>query len=133
MAVGSLGNIVFTVSDSRIMTMSDIKTSGSASYGKHQRHGGDTLLEFVGNDASSYTFNMRLAAQLGVDVESEIEKIESAKRKGTQLKLVIGKKVVGRYRWVIQKYSANYTAFDREGRPILADVSITLAEYCKWK
>ena len=133
MAVGSLGNIIFTVSDSRIMTMSDIKTSGSSTYGKHQRHGSSTLLEFVGNDASSLTFNMRLAAQLGVDVESEIEEIEEATRKGTIMKLVIGKRVIGRYRWVIQKYSVSYSAHDRNGHPIIADVSITLSEYLKWK
>lgn len=133
MVVGSLGGIVFTVSDDKIMTMSNIKVSGSASYGKHQRHSGSTLLEFTGNDADTLTFNMTLAAQLGVDVESEIAKIEAAKRSGSTLKLVIGKKVYGRYRWVIQKYSASYSAFDREGKPILADVSITLAEYLKWK
>ncbi|MDE6727914.1 MAG: phage tail protein [Oscillospiraceae bacterium] len=131
MTVGSLGGIVFTVSDSKIMTMNNVKTSGSASYGKHQRHGGDTLLEFVSNDASSFTFNMTLAAQLGVNVASEIDKLESAKRKGTLLKLVIGKKVIGRYRWVIQKYTASYSAYDRDGYPIIADVSITLSEYLK--
>lgn len=133
MVVGSLGGIVFTVSDSKIMTMNNVKVSGFASYGKHQRHGGDTLLEFVGNDAGSFTFDITLAAQLGVDVESEIEKIEEAKQNGTILKLVIGKKVYGRYRWVIQKYSVSYKAYDRAGNPILADVSITLAEYLKWK
>lgn len=133
MAVGSLGGIVFTVSDSKIMTMNNIKVIGSASYGKHQRHSGGTLLEFTGNDADTLTFNMTLAAQLGVDVENEIAKIEAAKRSGTILKLVIGKKTYGRYRWVIQKYSVSYSAFDREGKPILADVSITLAEYLKWK
>lgn len=133
MVAGSLGGIVFTVSDDKIMTMSNVKVSGSASYGKHRRHSGSTLLEFTGNDADTLTFNMTLAAQLGVDVESEIAKIAQAQRTGEILKLVIGKKVYGQYRWVIQKYSASYSAFDREGKPILADVSITLAEYLKWK
>lgn len=131
MTVGSLGGIVFTVSDSQIMTIDNVKKSGSASYGKHQRHGGDTLLEFVGNDPSVFTFTMTLAAQLGVNVESEIAKIEKAKRKGTILKLVLGKKVYGAYRWVIQKYSASYSAYDRAGNPILAEVSVTLSEYLK--
>lgn len=131
MTIGSLGGIVFEVSQSQILTINNVKQSGSASYGKLQRHGGDTLLEFVGNDAGTTTFSMTLATQLGVDVEDVIEEIESAKRKGKLLKFVLGKKVIGRYRWVIQKYSANYTAFDRAGKPIIADVQITLNEYLK--
>lgn len=131
MVIGSLGGIVFTVSSEKIMTINNIKVSGSANFGKHQRHGGNTLLEYVGNDADTLSFDIKLAAQLGVDVEQEIDKIADAQRSGEALKLVIGKKVYGRYRWVIEKWSASYSAFDKNGKPILANVSLTLNEYLK--
>lgn len=129
--VGSLGGIIFTVSSDKIMTMSNIKTSGTANYGKHQRVSGNTLLEYTGNDADTLSFDIKLAAQLGVDIEKELDKIAAAQRSGEVLKLVIGKKAYGRYRWVIEKYSATYTAFGKDGKPILADVSLTLGEYLK--
>ncbi len=131
MTVGSLGGIVFTVSPNRIETVDGFKQSGSANYGKHQRHGGDTLLEFVGRDADTISFNMLLAAQLGVDVEAEIAKIVSAEQSGEALRFVIGKKILGRYRWVITKHTVTYKQLDREQRLILAEVSVQLTEYLK--
>lgn len=131
MTVGSLGNIVFSVSANTIETLSNLKQSGSARYGKHQRHCADTLLEFVGRDPDSISFDMRLAARLGVDVEGEIEKIVTAEQSGEALKLVLGKKTIGRYKWVIVKHTVTYKQTDRESTLVLADVSISLTEYLK--
>lgn len=133
MTVGSLGTIVFSVSQNKIETLCNIKQSGSASYGKHQRHTGNTLLEFVGRDADKITFDFTLSRQLGVDVEAEIAKLETMTRSGKAVKFVIGKKVVGLYRWVIEKYTINKKYFDRELGLTHADISISLCEYCKWK
>ncbi len=131
MTVGSLGNIVFSVSANTIETLSNLKQSGSARYGKHQRHCADTLLEFVGRDPDSISFDMRLAARLGVDVEGEIEKIVNAERTGEALKFVLGKKTIGRYKWVIVKHTVTYKQTDKESTLVLADVSISLTEYLK--
>lgn len=133
MKVGSLGGIIFTVSSDKILTFNNQKSSVSAKYGKHQRHGRDTLLEYIGNDAETLTLDITLAAQLGVDVEAEIEKIRAAQRRGEIMKLVIGKKVYGRNCWVIEKSTVTYKAYGKDGAPILAEVSLSLAEYLKWK
>lgn len=131
MKIGSLGGIVFSVDPNRIQTVNNFKQSGSASYGKHQRHCGDTLLEFVGRDVDTISFDMTLAAQLGVDVEAELAKIVSAERSGKALKLVIGKKVLGRYKWVITKHTVNFKQLDRSGTLVLAEVSVQLSEYLR--
>lgn len=131
MNIGSLGGIVFSVDPNRIQTVNNFKQSGSASYGKHQRHCGDTLLEFVGRDVDTISFDMTLAAQLGVDVEAELAKIAGAERSGVALKLVIGKKVLGRYKWVITKHTVNFKQLDRSGTLVLAEVSVQLSEYLR--
>lgn len=131
MKIGSLGGIVFSVDPNRIQTVNNFKQSGSASYGKHQRHCGDTLLEFVGRDVDTISFDMTLAAQLGVDVEAELAKIVSAERSGEALKLVIGKKVLGRYKWVITKHTVNFKQLDRSGTLVLAEISVQLSEYLR--
>lgn len=131
MTIGSLGGIIFSVSSNKIETVNNFKQSGSASYGKHRRHCGDTLLEFVGRNADTISFDMTLAAQLGVDVEAELDKIVKAEQSGEALKLVIGKKALGRYKWVITKHTVNFKQLGRDNAPVMAEVSVQLSEYLR--
>lgn len=131
MTVGSLGNIVFSVSTDKIETITNIRQSGSASFAEHKRHCGNTLLEFTGKNADTFSFDITLAAELGVDVEKEIEKIVSAEQSGEALRLVIGKKTYGRYKWVIKNHTETMKYFDKHNQLIMAEVSVNLYEYLK--
>lgn len=131
MTVGALGDIVFTVSPNKIQTITNVKQSGSAAYAEHQRHAGNTLLEFTGNNADTLSFEMTLAKELGADVETEIGKIAAAEKTGKILSLVIGKKSLGRYRWVIKSHTVNMKYFDKKNELIMAVVSVNLSEYLK--
>lgn len=128
MTVGSLGNIVFEVSASKVETLKNFKKSGSVSYGSHKRHCGSTLLEFTGKDAGSISFDMTLSSSLGVDVAKEIEKIEAAEQSGWAMRLILGMSIYGK-KWVITKHSVNYKYFDKAQSPLVADVSVSLTEY----
>lgn len=131
MTIGSLGKIVFSVSLNKTETFTNLKQSGSAAFSEHQRHGGNSLIEFVGRNADTLTFDMILSSELGVDVQAEIDKISAAEQSGEILKLVIGKKIYGRYRWVIKSHSVNIKYFDKSSKPLLASVSVSLTEYLK--
>lgn len=131
MTVGSLGNIVFEVTPEQIETISNFTQSGSAAYSEHQRHAGNSLLEFVGRNADNIGFDIVLSSELGVNVQSEIDKIASAERNGEILKFVIGKKIYGRYRWVIKSHTVDIKHFDKNNEPLLANVNIKLTEYLK--
>ena len=131
MIVGALGDIVFKVSDSVIETISKFKWSGSAKYATHQRHGTDALTEFVGNDPDKVSFSIILSAYLGVNPQTELNKLWSAMRSGTALPLVLGEKGYGKYRWTITNLSISGQYFDGEGNLTQADVSVTLQEYLR--
>lgn len=131
MTVGSLGNIVFKVTPEQIETISNFTQSGSAAYSEHQRHAGDTLVEFVGRNPGNIGFDIVLSSELGVNVQSELDKIDSAERNGEILKFVIGKKIYGRYRWVIKSHTVDIKHFDKNNEPLLANVNIKLTEYLK--
>ncbi len=131
MRVGSLGEIVFSVSSNKVETFSGLKISSSASFGSHKRHCGNEIIEFTGNDADSLSFNMTLSQILGVDVESELEKLRKYKKTGKTLKLVIGKKVIGNYRWAITKMTITPKHYGKKSEIVTADVAITLKEYNK--
>ena len=131
MKVGSLGRVVFSVSSNKVETFSGLKISSSASFGSHKRHCGNEIIEFTGNDADSISFNMTISQILGVDVEEELEKLRQYKKTGKTLKFVIGKKVIGNYRWVITNISITPKQYGKKSEIITAEVSITLKEYNK--
>lgn len=131
MVIGCLGDIVFQISEEAVETIRDMEWSGSARYAVHQRHNGNALTEFTGLDPDKIGFTVHLVRELGVDVVAEIVKIWNLERNGEAARLVIGSKPYGKYRWNVVKHSAKYTAHDREGNPIAAEVSLELQEYLR--
>ena len=131
MKVGSLGKVVFTVSSNKVETFSDLKISSSASYGSHKRHCGNEIIEFTGNNADTVSFNMTLSQILGVDVAEELEKLKKYKKSGKTLKFIIGKKVIGNYRWVITNLTVTAKTYGKKSEIITAGVAVTLKEYNK--
>lgn len=131
MKVGSLGKVVFTVSANKVETFSGLTISSSASFGSHKRHCGNEIIEFTGNNADTISFNMTLSAILGVDVEEELQKLKDYKKSGKTLKLVIGKKAIGNYRWVITNLTVTAKTYGNKSELITAGVAISLKEYNK--
>ncbi|MCD8199799.1 MAG: phage tail protein [Coriobacteriaceae bacterium] len=131
MQIGSLGDIVFTVSDSTVRTFTNFVYSGSAQYSTHQRHVSSALTEFVGVDPEQITFDIILNAYLGVTPSSDLKTLQKYERNGTVLSLVIGDTTYGQYRWNLLSHSLTASHFDKSGDITVATVSITLQEYLK--
>ena len=108
-----------------------MKISSSASYGSHKRHCGNEIIEFTGNNADTVTFNMTLSQILGVNVAEELEKLKKYKKSGKTLKFIIGKKVIGNYRWVITNLTVTAKTYGKKSEIITAVVAVTLKEYNK--
>lgn len=131
MKVGCLGEIVFSVSGNLVQTLNNAQWSGSARYATHQRHLKDALTEFCGLEPDTFSFDMVLSAFLGVNPQTEINKIWQYERSGEALSLVIGNKAYGKYRWNIVSHKAKMQHYDKEGNLLHATVSINLQEYLK--
>ena len=131
MKVGTLGDIVFQVSDETVLTLRNVKWTESADYSTHKRHGGTTLNEYTGSGVGAFTFSIRLSEFLGVSTVEQIKQILKYLREGETLRLVIGRKIYGRYRWVITKSAITMEYFDKRGNLTQADVQLTLSEYIK--
>lgn len=127
--IGTLGDIVFSVSRDQVKTFDGLKWDSSAKYATHERHLKDTLLEFTGTEADSISFNMQFSVFLGVNPMQEITKLLKAQRTGKIMRLVIGSKAYGRNKWVIEKLSNDLEKFDNKGNLLIAKVSISLREY----
>lgn len=127
--LGSLGEIVFEVSDDKALTFRNFKASTGAKYQTHERIGGAPLLERVSENVDTLSFSIKISAFWGVDPAKEMKKIDEAKREGTLLRFLLGKNQIGAYRWVITK--ADYTAkqIDNKGNILSVDVSLSLSAY----
>lgn len=131
MQIGTLGEVVFSVSDQAVETIQNFVWSGSARYSTHQRHLSDALTEFTGLDPDSITFDIYLSAYLGVNPMSEVIKIWSYERSGAAVPLTIGTHAYGKYRWSILSHKVKAQDFDTAGDMTSATLSLTLQEYLR--
>lgn len=127
--IGSLGDIVFSVSDSEVKTFTALKWDSSAKYANHDRHLKDTLLEFTGTEADTISFSMFFSAFLGVSPIEEVVKLLDAERRGDVMRLVIGPKAYGKNKWVITGTSKSLENFDNRGNLLVAKVDVSLKAY----
>ncbi|GHU42171.1 hypothetical protein FACS1894111_05640 [Clostridia bacterium] len=127
--IGTLGDIVFSVSKNQVKTFDGLKWDSSAQYATHNRHLKDVLLEFTGTDADKISFSMFFSVFLGVDPMTEITKIVNAEKSGKIMRLVIGSKTYGKNKWVITGTSKQLERYDNKGNLLIAQVDISLMEY----
>lgn len=130
--IGTLGDIVFSVSRGQVKTFDGMKWDSSVQYATHNRHLKDPLLEYTGTDLDTISFTMVFSAFLGVNPIAEITKLLNAERSGQIMRLVIGSKAYGKYKWVITKTSKDLERFDNRGNLITAKVSVSLKAY-SWR
>ena len=131
MQIGTLGEVVFSVSDQAVETIQNFVWSGSARYSTHQRHLSDALTEFTGLDPDGITFDIYLSAYMGVNPMSEVIKIWSYERSGAAVPLTIGTHAYGKYRWSILSHKVKAQDFDTAGDMTSATLSLTLQEYLR--
>lgn len=128
--IGTLGDIVFTVSAKTIQTFDGLQIDSTTNYAKHTRHNKKPLLEFQYNDTDTASFTIYLSVFLGVNPRKMQDKIDRYRKKGKILTLVIGGKKYGK-KWVITKHAKGYEKFDNKGNLLAAKSSISLEEYAE--
>ena len=127
--IGILGNLRFRVNDSRVFTFQNLKREVSASWSTMERIGQKPLSEFNGPDLQTISFDITLDASLGVKPRYLLEVLERMVEAGEVNTLVIGKKKIGKNKWVITKSSEAWEVVLRGGELYRASVSLTLQEY----
>lgn len=134
--IGYLGKdadsgISFIVSREVFRTPKNMEWSGSARYATHERHNTHALTEFTGLDPDRFSFDILLAAELGVDPLEEVVKIWNFERDAEAVGLVIGGKGYGKYRWTIKDHKTKMEYTDAAGDMYAVEVSVDLMEYLK--
>ncbi len=129
--IGSFGDLVFSVSDKTIKTFDNMKWDFSAKYATHDRHIMADLLEYQGPEIETLSFEIEFSIFLGVNPIKEIKRLRDMVRNGYVGRLVIGNKIYGNYKWVIQKGTISLQYFDGKGKLLSAKADIILKEYSR--
>lgn len=129
--IGSFGDLTFKVSDKLVRTFDGMSWNFSAKYATHDRHIKADLLEYMGPEIETISFSMVLSVFLGVTPLKQIKKMRKMIRKGYARRLVIGGKVYGSYKWVMESGSVEMQRFDKKGNLWAAKIKVTLKEYPK--
>ena len=129
--IGSFGDLVFSVSDKTVRTFDSMSWDFSADYETHDSHIKADLLEYIGPSIETISFSMVFSVFLGVNPLKEIRRLRNMVQSGYAQRLVIGGKVYGSYKWVMQKGTVDLKRFDRQGELWAASAKVTLKEYPK--
>lgn len=126
--IGTLGKIVFSVSDRKVQTFDELSIETGAKYYTHDRHLNKPLLEFGGMETDKLSFSMYQSAFLGANPEKQLRLIDEYIAQGEILSLIIGGKRYGS-KWVITKHSKGYKKFGKKGELLAVESKVTLEEY----
>lgn len=89
MRVGSFGEVVFEVSDNRVLTPAEIQRERKARYEEHKVVGAAPRLEFLAPELADLTMRICLRADMGVNPLREATKLSAYCRDGKVCRLII--------------------------------------------
>ncbi len=131
MKIGSLGKVVFEVGADKVRTFDNAQWSSSANISSHKRHLNSALAEFTGYDADTVSLDLRVSKYLGCNPEEDIKTLSEYEKTGKAVKLIVGKKVCGNYKWLIKSLKVSARLYDKSGALTDADIAVSLIEYAK--
>lgn len=127
--VGLLGSIRFRVTDGKVLTFKKLKREISATWNTMDRIGMKPLVEYGGPNLQTASLEITLDASLGVRPLKLLRQLERMAESGGAYELVLGRKMVGKNKWIITKCTQSYDIILRGGEIYRATVTLSLQEY----
>lgn len=125
--IGSLGEVVFSVSSEYIKTFQNFNLKKTARITQHDVIGQKSVLEFGGAGLLEGTLDIQLRADLGVNVEQEIGVLMAMMDDGFICPFILGSAYIGDY--LISDVSAAFNIIRHDGITQSATVSVSIKEY----
>lgn len=125
--LGSYGKITFKVTEKEIKIFNDFQITRKARYVAHERINSKPLLQFMGLDADSISFNMQLVQGLTGDISDDLKTLQDMFKKAEVHPLFLGQKKLGSF--VIESMNEAYKIVDNLGNLEVVNVSLSLKEY----
>ena len=129
MAIGSLGGIVFQVSNETVLTFKGMTREVSSRWVEHEVMGVKPKPEFLGAGNQKITLPITLSARLGVKPRKMLELVERMVESGDAEYLILNCRPVGKNPFCLSSSSETWGDMYRNGELAKANLTITLEEY----
>lgn len=127
--VGSYLGRVFSVNSQRIFTPDNLKGSTGSDWANHEIIGSKTRSQWVGPKLKSYTMDILLRAQDGVNPRATLEYFQRAAESQMVDYFVIGGRPLGENPFKLVSISDEWDAVLGGGQLIECKVSLSIEEY----
>lgn len=128
MTIGTLGDVVFSVSSKKVQTFNSMSWKKSYKYATHNMFGRKGLVEFTGMDPDEIELDMEFSIFTGVNPLKMLKALEKMANKHKIAKLIIGNEVIGSS-WVITGIQIESQTFFADGTMMTASVKTSIKEY----
>ena len=125
--LASYGKITFKVTEDEIKIFNNFTISRKARYVAHERINNKPLLQFMGLEADSISFNMQLIEGVTGNIVDDLKALKNMFTKAESHPLFLGQKKIGSF--VIESMSEAYNMMDNLGNLETVNVSLSLREY----
>ena len=129
MAIGTMGPIVFEVSDKVVLTFKGMTREVSSRWVEHEVMGVKPKPEFLGPGNQKINLPITLSAALGVKPRKMLELVEDMVESGDAEYLILKCRPVGRHPFRLTSSSETWGDMYRHGELAKASLTITLEEY----
>ncbi len=125
--IGSLGKVVFQITDKSIKVFESLGISKKARIVAHERVKGKPYLQHMGFDAEQVTFTLQLVENVTGAVDKDLDVVNKMFNSGKAYSFFIGSKKIGNF--IIESISEKYNYIDNMGKVNMVTLNITLKEY----
>lgn len=125
--LGSYGKITFKVTEEEIKIFDNFNITRKARYVAHERINNKPLLQFMGLDADSISFNMQLVQGVTGNVSDDLKTLQDMFKKAEVHPLFLGQKKLGSF--IVESMSEAYSMIDNFGNIEMVTINLSLKEY----
>lgn len=127
--IGSLGDIIFEVSDEVVRTFDEYMQKTAGRWYVHHPIHSNPRAEFLGPEQGEIEFTMRLSDSLGISPREEKEKIETLVRTGKHTPFMLANKPVSYGDWYVEACETTFQWINGKGEVSYADMILIVKEY----
>lgn len=127
--VGSYMGLIFTVSDQKLLTASNLKGSTGSEWATHARTGAKARAQWIAPNLKSYSLELQLRAQDGVNPRETLEALRSAAESPRADYFVVGGKPLSSLPFRIVSMTDSWDVVLTGGILTSCTVGLTIEEY----
>lgn len=126
--MGSFGQMVFEVSDNKILTPNGVKRDISSRWANHEIIAKKPISEFIGPGLDKVSFSMALCQSHGISPKTVMDQLLTYCRSGDVFPLILGVPI-GVDKWKIVSVSQIWDVVSAKGEIVSGKVDVEFEEY----